>query len=278
MFDVPLHDVRRILSNGNCARRPHMNPPDKQRAAHQRAKNAASKPPKRSHLYRVLFFAHYEWPHNRARFSMRRLNTKGVAYVEFLMVFIPIFLLFMGIAQLGLLFSARLLVHHAANRAVRSAAVVLDDHPRYYNDEPRGFTSGPALVAGQVSTVLSRLGFQIASANQPIMSRRATIEAAAALPLIGLAPMRLGTLGGSLGSKGLAHSIQYTLESLSVDIPSFPKTTVLGSVMPEPVSVRVRYRYACGVPLAGKLVCPSGSKVLEAQAALLAHGAPYVYP
>lgn len=209
---------------------------------------------------------------------MQKLNTKGVAYVEFLLAFVPIFLLFMGLAQLCLLFGARLVVHHSANRAVRSAIVVLDDTPRYYNDEPRGFMAGPQLGTGQLSTILSRIGFQVSAGDQSMLSRRATIEAAAAVPLLALAPKELNTLGGSLGSKGLSQSVQYTLNALTVEMPIVPPVTGLGTVVSDMVSVKIRYRYACGVPVAGRIVCPGGSKVLEAQAALPVHGAPYVYP
>ncbi|MCB9707203.1 MAG: pilus assembly protein [Myxococcales bacterium] len=208
---------------------------------------------------------------------MKHSRTEGVAYVEFLLVFIPIFLLFMGVAQLGLLFGARLLVHHAANRAVRSAVVVLDDTPRYYGNEPRGYVSGPALATSQLAALLSRMGFQVSTAQQPMLSRRATIEAAAALPLVPLAPRGLTTLGGSLESKGLSQSVAYTLNALSLDIPVVPKTTPLGSVASTLVTVLVSYRYACGVPIAGKLVCPSGSKVLQARASLPVAGANYTY-
>lgn len=209
---------------------------------------------------------------------MKRRSTTGVAYVEFLLVFVPIFLLFMGLAQLGLLFGARLVVQHSANRAARSAIVVLDDTPRYYSDEPRGSMTGPALTGGQLVSLLSRLGFQVPAVNQPMLSRRATIETAAALPLIALAPKSLGTLGGSLASRGLLQSVSYTLNALTLDIPVIPQTTVLGSVASETVSVKVRYRYACGVPIAGRLICPGGSKELEAQASLPVHGGAYVYP
>ncbi len=208
---------------------------------------------------------------------MKHPRTEGVAYVEFLLVFMPVFVLFMGVAQLGLLFGARLLVQHAAKRAVRSAIVVLDDTPRYYNDEPRGFVSGPALGTGQLSAILSRIGFQVSTAHQPMLSRRATIEAAAAVPLVPLAPRGLTSLGGSLGSKGLSQSVAYTLNALSLDIPVAPATTPLGSVASTIVSVRVSYRYACGVPIAGRIVCPSGSKLLEGRASLPVQGARYMY-
>ena len=65
-------------------------------------------------------------------------DERGAVYVEFIFAFMPIFLLFLAIAQVAQLASAKLVVAHAAARAVRTAVVVLNDSPRAYDKAPRG--------------------------------------------------------------------------------------------------------------------------------------------
>ena len=49
---------------------------------------------------------------------MRRWGSEeGAAYVEFLLAFVPILTLFLGLVQIGLLYAGNLVVQHAAHRA-----------------------------------------------------------------------------------------------------------------------------------------------------------------
>ncbi|HKO49112.1 MAG TPA: TadE/TadG family type IV pilus assembly protein [Polyangiaceae bacterium] len=61
------------------------------------------------------------------RLSASRLvrDTQGAAYVEFLIAFLPIFVLFMCIWQFGRIFTVRVLCTHAAIAGARAAAVVV---------------------------------------------------------------------------------------------------------------------------------------------------------
>ncbi|HYQ27499.1 MAG TPA: TadE/TadG family type IV pilus assembly protein, partial [Polyangiaceae bacterium] len=52
-------------------------------------------------------------------------DSRGAAYVEFLIAFLPIFVLFMCIWQFGQIFTVRVLCAHAANAGARAAAVVV---------------------------------------------------------------------------------------------------------------------------------------------------------
>lgn len=52
-------------------------------------------------------------------------DTRGAAYVEFLIAFLPLLLLFSGIWQFGRIFTVRILCAHAANSGARSAAVLI---------------------------------------------------------------------------------------------------------------------------------------------------------
>jgi hypothetical protein len=68
-------------------------------------------------------------PHNGLRD-----DTRGAVYVEFLIAFMPVFVFFLCLLQLALLFSAKLLVEHAATEGSRAAAVVFADEPKPYNE------------------------------------------------------------------------------------------------------------------------------------------------
>jgi hypothetical protein len=57
----------------------------------------------------------------------------GAVYVEFLVAFMPLLVLFLCIAQLADLYSGQLVVKHAAYRTARAGAVVFPDDPANYN-------------------------------------------------------------------------------------------------------------------------------------------------
>lgn len=62
-------------------------------------------------------------------------DTRGGAYVEFLIVILPLLTLALGIFQLSQLYTAKLAVDHAAANAARAATVVMSDDPKYYGGE-----------------------------------------------------------------------------------------------------------------------------------------------
>ena len=66
----------------------------------------------------------------------------GAAYVEFLLVFPPIFMMFLGMIQAAMMYAANLVVTHAATTASRAAVVVLDDNESAYGDEERNDLTG----------------------------------------------------------------------------------------------------------------------------------------
>jgi hypothetical protein len=201
-------------------------------------------------------------------------DEKGAAYVEFLMAFVPLFILFLGIAQVSLLFGARLVVEHAAERAARAAAVVLPDDPRHYDDEPMGAVSGRPLDYQDLVHALSRLGVGVStgelSPGEPPSgppSRRSDVTLAAALTVMPLAPQSGVSLGAALGSEGVRDAAQHTMEALDVQIE--PGT---GEVV-----VRVEYRYECVIPVARGLVCAGTQMTLthEARATIQAADVDY---
>jgi hypothetical protein len=60
-------------------------------------------------------------------------DRRGAVYVEFLIAFLPIFVLFLSLVQLTLIEMANLVAKHAAVTAARAAMVVLPDDPANYN-------------------------------------------------------------------------------------------------------------------------------------------------
>jgi Flp pilus assembly protein TadG len=60
------------------------------------------------------------------------LDSGGAIYVEFLIAFLPLLVLFFCVAQFADLYAARFVVNHAAYRTARAGAVVYPDDPGHY--------------------------------------------------------------------------------------------------------------------------------------------------
>ena len=175
---------------------------------------------------------------------------RGVVMVEFLIAFVPLFVLFLATTQLALIGVAELIVRHAAFAGVRSAVVVLDDDPRYY-----GGVARCALTGSGADT------------------RAAAIRRSVELRLAAIAPALLHT-----SDAGTA-----------VTFPVAPGSATLFDTRVEPgptVTLRVTHVFACVVPIAAALLCHrrwSGAgkgrlaRVLEAEATLPSQRAGYLY-
>lgn len=213
-------------------------------------------------------------------------DTTAAAYVEFLLAFVPLFLLFMGVIQVALVFGARLVVQHAAFRAVRSAAVVVDDDPRYYDREDRGSLEGRSATVMDVRHRLSRMGVGVGrggiGADEPLatpLSRRATVELAAALVLLPLSQKSGLSVDSAIGSEGLDASATDVLDRMELRFIDFPSgaSEVTRYGRDGSVTVELTYRYPCSVPVARALVCPDGHKEIVVRRSLPIHGAPIDY-
>jgi hypothetical protein len=211
----------------------------------------------------------------------RRSDDAGVVYVEFLLAFPPVFLVFLGFCQFALIDAARLVVQHAATRAARAAVVVLEDDPAFYDNAPRGavYIGRPAYPDSQ-RELTDRLGITVAGAatappgSTPLQTlfnvlhgtgaRVAAIRSAAYAPLSGLAPAafadRQEGLDRSFAVKDLSMVASYNRAAAVVSLVDAP-----GSFAPAPpviapdgdVTVRVTYLYTCSVPLVRMLMCGS---------------------
>lgn len=201
-------------------------------------------------------------------------GTGGAAYVEFLLAFMPILTLFLGLLQIMVLYSARVLTQHAATRAARTASVVVDDDPAYYDGEPRGFVSGPPATAAQLARAYRRhMG---SGAGPVIASRRATIELSAMLALLAVTP-RDPSGGGDGSGDSLDNRSRLTREFVSVDILHARDNAPATTLASEDIKVRVTFRYPCAVPFAGAIVCDRMRDETVAEATLHNHRADYPY-
>jgi hypothetical protein len=174
-------------------------------------------------------------------------DTRGAVYVEFLVAFMPVFVFFLCLLQLALLFSAKLVVEHAATTGARSAAVVFGDEPKPYQE------ASPQL------NVISE-------------ERLKTVRGAV---LIALAPLILDDTVISVGVMvpdgpgGKKLPIGTELKG------------VMGSGM---VRVRVDAVVVCKIALANMIACePHGNstlrtRVVPAESVYPYQGANYVYP
>ena len=178
----------------------------------------------------------------------------GAVYVEFLVVIIPFLTLFLGLTQLALVYSAQLMVEHAAARAVRAAVVILpDDH------EEADYGGVPLNQVGTGGDGLE------AYATAPSGGRLAAIGDAARLTLSPVAPSMdsiasssvAGALSGN-GALGLALGVLGWNEwAVAVTFVDSQGGYVTSFEPRGPVTVRVTFLFRCAVPLARRLMCSS---------------------
>lgn len=69
-------------------------------------------------------------------------DVRGAVYVEFLIVFLPLFVFFMSLVQFAFVQVANLVTKHAAVQAARAAIVVLPDDPAFYGNVPVNKATG----------------------------------------------------------------------------------------------------------------------------------------
>lgn len=164
--------------------------------------------------------------------------TRGAVYVEFLIVFLPLFFFFLALVQLLFLHTANLMVKNAAVKAARAAIVVLHDDPTFYNGVPTGRFSG---------------------------ARKSDIERAAAIPLLPL-------VVDSNAIPNLASGI--SVATMKVQLMN--TTSIVGR--DDLLTVRVEFDYACKVPGGRFLVCfPTTFKHLVGEAAMPNQGADFTF-
>jgi len=195
-------------------------------------------------------------------------DDRGAVYVEFLLAFMPLFIIFLALCQVALLVAGKLVVSHAAFAGARSAIVVLDDDPAQYGDAPRGVLFD---VIGKRAAQTSE-GARRAQQGK----RMQVIRSAAMAPLVAIAPSSDAFFGGRDAT--VADSLRrdktaagafaraYTEAAAVVTVHDGPARSELASepiLESNPVTLRVTYLQLCGIPLVRSLICSSLATLLE---------------
>ena len=220
-------------------------------------------------------------------------DERGAVYVEFLLAFLPIFLMFLAICQVAFLVAGRIVVNHAALAGARSAIVVLEDDPRYYADAERGWVSdkpraqaggGPLssladLLSGPTGTPTAASPSPASKGSRQQGLRMQAIRRAVSQPLTAIAPTAATLLGA--GSASLRASLDrdekaarafsnvYVAAAAAVSVHDGEGREELAAepIGPNaPVTVRVTFVQLCGVPAVRGLICRPLSSLLDAPA------------
>lgn len=207
----------------------------------------------------------------------------GAVYVEFLLAFVPLFFLFLGMIQMAMAYACDLVVRHAAVTAARAAAVVIDDNPnRYDGDARRRFETDGNQRDTVIRTLLETVLHTGSARSRPprIDSERyGDIHSAASLPLLPFAPPismiwrspadeNVLNAIGTFPEGRAAFGLVYNEVGLAVSFPNNPGERdfrsewgrpndegVVGEDDGRAVTARVTYLFHCAVPLANRLMC-----------------------
>jgi len=197
--------------------------------------------------------------------ARRARGTEGAVYVEFLIVFMPLFTFFMCMVQLALLEGAGLVVQHAANRGARAAIVVSDDDPANYPGDRNPNQRKINGCNGRMSDVGGgELNAFVSGGGRNPSSRCGCVEAAVGIPLLTLAPG-----GEDAGSWTVSHT------KVRVNDPG------RGASGRGMIHVDVDYEMECYIPVARDVMNMCGRDgriVIHRRAQLPRHGADYDYP
>ncbi len=203
----------------------------------------------------------------------------GVVYVEFLLVFPPLFLLFLVILQSAILRATDIGVRHAASSSVRSAVVVLPDDPYAYEGQGKNLITMDSSCRdgffGKFSKLLEKLG--VSAFKMPPDGkcsggpRLEAIRFAAIMRMLpfspnpqSILPRSIGRVFDGLGKVGwIGGAAAYSYGATAVTFPDKPgsdkmKPNLRWTKEQEPVTVRVSYLAHCGIPIARFFMCDSG--------------------
>lgn len=225
----------------------------------------------------------------RLALPLRRGELRGTISIEMLLVLIPVLFTFLGVIQLALLQVGQMVVAHAAGRAVRSAVVVLDDHPDHYsgagrndlaagaakeaggltgflgdvNDDYSGLFGGGEVLGGARLSAIREPAYHALSVLGPNLS--ALTSALSTTSSKGEHPNLHNELGGLAFARLFFAYTVYNRGAASISV----RTTSGGSVKEagprEGITVRVNYLMPCGVPLVAPLICVSGGDLTKAR-------------
>ncbi len=210
-------------------------------------------------------------------------DTGGAIYVEFLVVFIPFFIMVLGMMQIALMYAAHLAVQHSAAAAARAAIVVFPDCEQRYDGAPQNVVNGggrgddPASILGSVfgATGGSIPGLGGGGGAGRGGARLDAIRFAASFPMAAASPSLqelladgnpanqsvLNAIGanssaavrlavGALGYNQIAVAVNFPQQANSVSATLQTRFTRRQSL-----TTRVTYLFHCGVPIVAAMAC-----------------------
>jgi hypothetical protein len=168
-------------------------------------------------------------------------DARGAVFVEFLIAFLPMFVLFSCLVQLGFLQAADLVTKHSAWMGARAAIVIISDDPAYYGEAgglSHNDNSGLLLANDEMQ---AEIGGAVSAILQSIDAN----------------PNVAVTLPSAPG--GNDNRTQYGIEDM--------------------VHVQVHYTYPCLVPIGSLFVCGFGrTAILTGESVMPMQGANFKYP
>jgi len=221
-----------------------------------------------------------------------RKNTDGAVYVEFLIVFIPFFIMVLGMMQIALMYAAHLAVQHAAASAVRAAIVVFPDCEARYDGAAQNDVNGGGRGEDPASMLASVFGAG-GGASFPGLgggsggggggARLDTIRFAANLPLVAASPSLqelegdasparqnlLGAIGGTTSPavRLALGALGYNNIAVAINFPNMPNsasaTFQTRLAARAPLTARVTYLFHCGVPIVSAMACDDAISVFS---------------
>ncbi|MBI5512358.1 MAG: pilus assembly protein [Deltaproteobacteria bacterium] len=217
-------------------------------------------------------------------------DTSGAVYVEFLVAFMPFFIMVLGMMQEALLYSAHLVVQHAATTAARSAMVVMPDCEYRYGGAAQHDANGGGRGDDPVSALTGFLGgggggaFGLGGGSSDLYpsggARLDAIRFGASVPLLATSPSldellgdrdpRRNSVQNAIGgtSSQLARlafgAVAYNNAAMSVTFPRVPRANGGLQTRLTPrgqLTARVTYLYHCGVPIVSAMACDNAAQL-----------------
>jgi len=217
-------------------------------------------------------------PNNPGREATLRDDTRGAVYVEFLVAFIPFFIMVLGIMQIALMYSAHLIVQHAATTAARSAIVVFPDCEYRYGGAPQNVVNGGGTATDPAGALASLFGgggggsgFLPGGSNAG--ARLSAVRFAANMPLAATSPSLaelttdgdprrqslINAIGGNMNpaARLALGALGYNNAALAVTFPRRPTDRSFRDnfAARDQLTARVTYLFHCGVPIVNKMAC-----------------------